>query len=387
MEDPGNSNLRQLLDQRHAQVLTQPVDHEGLVVDARLARADLVYVTPSHQIPTAAVMTRARREALLESASEHDFVIVEDDYECEINYLDHPQPALRGMDDADRVIYVASLSNVLASGVQLGFIVADAEFIRHARELRSTMLGHPPLNNQRAVAFFLSLGHYDALMARLARTLQERRLALRDALNFYRSVSIEISPEVGGTTYWVRLPPDFNVEHLASEAERRGILIEPVARYYADPGRAENCFRMGVTSLPLERIRPGVVELTELIRVLVSGRVEHLETSVGRWLTDEELRAAMANKTIIYNVVYGVPCTIDLHADGTMIGTAGYANEDCDTGRWWVDGDRWHRQWKQWVYGEEAAYYVVIHDDHIKWFNETHQLVDSAFIRTMVAPD
>src|SRR5690606_36010601 len=174
---------------------------------------------------------------------------------------------------------------------------------------------------------------------------------------------------------WVRVPPDFNVEFIASEAERRGILIEPVGHYYGDPGNAENCFRMGVTSLPREKIRAGVAELTELIRKLASGRVEHLETSVGEWLTGEDLRVAMSDRRIIYNVVYGVPCTIDLHVDGTMIGTAGYANEDRDVGRWWVEGDRWHRRWEKWVYGEEHAYYVVIDDDQIKWFNLDHQLV------------
>lgn len=388
MEEPGNSTMRQLLEQRQARISLQPVDRDGLQVDEHLDGADLVYVTPSHQIPTAVVMSAERRKVLLEAAAAHDFLVVEDDYECEINYSDRPQPALRSMDTEDRVIYVSSLSKVLAPGVRLGCIVAGAEFIRHARRLRRTMLNHPPLNNQRAVAFFLSLGHYDALMARLGRVLQKRRMALRDALNFYRSVSIEISPEVGGTTYWVRVPADFNVEFIASEAERRGILIEPVGHYYAESEHAENCFRMGVTSLPAEKIRAGVAELTELIRVLASGRVEHLETSVGEWLTGDDLRRAMADKTIIYNVVYGVPCTIDLHADGTMTGTAGYANEDRDVGRWWVDGDRWHRQWEKWVYGEETPYYVVINDEQVKWFNLDHQLVDSAFIRAMVqCPD
>ena len=145
----------------------------------------------------------------------------------------------------------------------------------------------------------------------------------------------------------MRLPEDFNVEFIASEAERRGILIEPVGHYCADREHAENCFRMGVTSLPVEKIRPGVAELTELIRMLVSGRVEHLETSVGEWLTGGDLKSAMTNKTIIYNVVYGVPCTIDLHADGRMVGTAGYANEDSDVGRW-------HRQWNEWCMARNA---------------------------------
>ncbi len=387
IEEPGNAEMRRLLARREARVRSQPVDASGIEVDAGLAGADLVYVTPSHQIPTAVAMSRERREALLAAAAEHDFLVIEDDYECETSYLDRPAPALRSMDHGGRVIYVASLSQVLAPGIRLGFIVADAEFIRRARELRRAMLNHPPLNNQRAAAFFLSLGHYDALMLRMARAFQQRRTALRDALNYYRSVSIEISPEVGGTTWWVRLPEEVSAAYVASEAEREGILIEPVEHYYADPARAENCFRMGVTSIPIEQIRPGVLRLTELIRNLVSGRVEHLETSIGDWLTGDELVRAMSDRILLYNVVYGVPCTIELHADGRMVGTAGFANEDCDTGRWWVDGDRWHRQWNEWVYGEEAAYYVVVDGDRIKWFNAEKQIVDAAFIRPMRAPD
>jgi GntR family transcriptional regulator / MocR family aminotransferase len=381
MEEPGNTEMRQLLERRGARIVQQEVDEDGLVVDAGLEGADLVYVTPSHQIPTAVAMSQARRQALLEACKSNDFLIIEDDYECETSYLDRPAPALRSMDSDGRVIYVASFSKVLAPGIRLGFIVANAAFIRRARSLRRAMLNHPPLNNQRTAAFFLSLGHYDALMLRMARVFQERRTALRDALNFYRSVSIEISPEVGGTTWWVRLPDDFNVDYLASEAEREGILVEPVRHYYADASKAQNCFRMGVTSIPIERIRPGVVKLTELIRNLASGRVEHLDSSSGDWLVGDELQAAMSDRIILYNVVYGVPCTIELHADGRMVGRAGYANEDCDVGRWWVDGERWHRQWEQWVYGEAAAYFVVIDGDRVKWFNADRQIVDAAFIR------
>ncbi|MEJ3808368.1 GntR family transcriptional regulator, partial [Campylobacter jejuni] len=55
---------------------------------------DAVFVTPSHQSPTAATMPRARRIALLEAAAERDFVIVEDDYEFEMSFLQPPTPAL-----------------------------------------------------------------------------------------------------------------------------------------------------------------------------------------------------------------------------------------------------------------------------------------------------
>jgi GntR family transcriptional regulator/MocR family aminotransferase len=381
IEEPGNSEVRELLRQSSAKVIAQPVDDDGIVVDDNLKKCDLVYVTPSHQIPTAVLMSASRRKALLDAAERDDFLIIEDDYECEINYLDRPQPALRSMDESGRVIYVASFSKVLAPGIRLGFIVADAQFIQRARALRRTVMNHPPLNNQRAAAFFLSLGHYDALMMRLGRVLQERRLALRDALNWMRGVPVEISPEVGGTTYWVRTPADFDVEAFAHAAAQRGILIEPVRHYYANEDRAENCFRMGVTSLPVERIRPGVTRLVELIRSQVRGHVESLSTTPGDWLKGDDLVRAMTGATILYQEVYGAPCTIKYHANGSMTGVLGFSNEERDTGRWRIDGDRWYRQWSCWNYGEEKGYFIVIDGEQIKWFNSDGQIVDAAFIQ------
>ena len=105
--------------------------------------------------------------------------------------------------------------------------------------MRRKILNHPPLNNQRTAAYFLSLGHYDSLMLKLGRVFRERRTALQRALNNVRGVPMEISPEVGGTTYWVRTPRDFDVANLTREAEKHGILIEPVEHYYANVASAE----------------------------------------------------------------------------------------------------------------------------------------------------
>ncbi len=381
IEEPGNFAMRDLLRQRGAAISPQNVDDAGLIVDDGLSAADVVYVTPSHQIPTAVTMPLERRQALMDAAHRDDFVIIEDDYECETSYMDHPLPALRSMDTDGRVIYVASFSNVLAPGVRLGFIVANSEFIQRARRLRRDVQDHPPLNNQRAAAFFLSLGHYDALMLRLGRVLRERRIALRRALNNVRGIPMEISPEVGGTTYWVRTPDDFDVANLSVEAERHGILIEPVSRYYADKNHAENCFRMGVTSLVVDKIRPGVERLVELIRELVRGHVEHLMTSSGTWLRGDVLAEAMSGATLLYREVNGWPCTIIYNPDGSMTGTRGFANEDRDVGRWRVDGDHFLRRWDRWVYGEESGYFIVIEGDKIKFFNDDQQIIDSAFVR------
>jgi GntR family transcriptional regulator/MocR family aminotransferase len=139
VEEPGNSAIRDLAHQAGAKVIPQAVDDQGIIVDQALRRANVVYVTPSHQIPTAVVMPLERRQMLLDSARAEDFVVIEDDYECKTSYIDHPLPALRSMDSEERVTYVASFSKVLAPGIRLGFIVAGADTGFGLRLLRFTV--------------------------------------------------------------------------------------------------------------------------------------------------------------------------------------------------------------------------------------------------------
>ncbi|MEJ8566570.1 PLP-dependent aminotransferase family protein [Elongatibacter sediminis] len=380
VEEPGNPRIRQLLRQSGAAVRPQPVDEQGMVIDDRLDRSQLVYVTPSHQVPTAVTMPNERREQLLKKAHERDQIIIEDDFEHERNYLGQPHPALRGMDRDNRVIYVSALPRVLAPGLRIGFMVAAPELIRAARRLRQLVVGRPSLVNQRTAAYFLSLGHYDSFMARLHQEMRVRWTALRDALNHYRPKSIVTTPNQGGTAFWVRAPDDIEVERLTRTAAKRGILIEPDTHYHANRDTSRNCFRMGVTSIPEKRIREGVERLRELMWELSKVEGTQLDPDDPHLLRGDELQSAMSGATLIYRTVYCDPCVIELRRNGSMAGRAGAANEDCDEGRWWCEGDLWHRQWQRWAYGEESAYHVTLDGQHIRWYNDSGRLVDEAIL-------
>ncbi len=380
MEEPGNPRMRELLLQSGADLIHQKVDEQGMVIDSRLNPAQVVYVTPSHQVPTAVTMPTDRRMALLKKARKRDQVIIEDDFVHESNYLGQPHPALRGMDSDNRVVYVSALPKVLAPGLRIGFIVAAAPLIRAARNLRQQVIGRPSLINQRTAAYFLSLGHYDSFMARLQQEMQIRWHALRDALNHYRPQSIMTIPNQGGTVISVRGPEDIDVDMLVGEAAKRGILIEPDTYYYAHPEDSRKSFRMGVTSIPTARIREGVARLRELMWDLSKVEGVMLEDGDPLLLKGKQLKDTLSGATIIYRTVYCDPCVIELNTDGTMTGRAGYANEDRDNGRWWCEEDRWFRKWNRWAYGEQSSYFVTLDGQHIRWYNTEKHLVDDAIL-------
>lgn len=386
VEEPGYPDMRRLLAQRGAPMVYQPVDEQGLVVDERLDDCQLIYTTPSHQTPTAVTMSMERRQVLLAMASRNDALIIEDDYEFESNYLNSPHPALRSMDNEDRVIYLSCLSKVLSPGLRLGFMVAAPEVIEEARKLRRLTVRHPPLNNQRTAAFFLSLGHYDSFLMHMHRIFEERWIALRRALNYYMLFYVEMAPAQGGTSLWVKGPEDLDVRYVAEEAARRGILIEPVDHYYATSNAPRNCFRMGVTSIPHDRIRDGVLALRDLFHDLTENKTETFDTARGEHLTGSDLHNALAGKLMVSVIAYGDPCTIEICEDGSLVGKAGYAGEDLDRGEWWIENERWHRQWGRWAWAETGIYDVRREGSVLKLFDEDGWLIDR-YIEQLIESD
>ena len=265
LEDPGYVDIRNIANIQPSQLMPIPVDDDGMVVDERLNDCDLVYTTPSHQCPTTVTMPIERRYELLKKADEHDFIIVEDDYESETNFKSNPIPALKSLDKHDRVLYVGSLSKTLAPGLRVGYMVGPEEFIREARALRRLMVRHPAANNQRSVALFLERGYHDALIMNIMRCYEARWRAMDDALHQHLPESHK-QPSFGGSCYWVRGPEGLDAAELQLKAMAQDILIEPGEIHFLGDEPPKNYFRLGYSSIPTDRIEPGIRKLAELIK-------------------------------------------------------------------------------------------------------------------------
>ena len=268
IENPGYADARNIFSLKSPQVVPLKVDENGLVPGKEMNSCDFIYVTPSHQSPTTVTMPMERRERLLRDAEKHDFLIIEDDYESEINFVGEPTPALKSLDSSERVIYVGSLSKTLAPGLRLGYMVGSRALIDEARALRRLMVRHPPANNQRLVALFLSMGHHDSLIHRLSQTYQDRWQVMGDALNQYLPESTRI-PSFGGTSYWVEGPKQLDTRELKKQAREASILIESGDICFLQENPPQNFFRLGYSSIAANRIKPGIRKLADLIHKML----------------------------------------------------------------------------------------------------------------------
>ncbi len=252
-----------------ARVVPVPVDADGIDVDALtdLAAATplrAVYVTPHHQYPTTVTLKAPRRLALLALARRQRFVIVEDDYDHEFHYDGRPVLPLASSDHGGVVVYIGTLSKVLAPGLRIGYIVGAPPLLNSVGALRSLLDIQGDLATEATVASLIDDGEVQRHIARVRRIYADRREVLTSSLSRQFAGDVEFGVPAGGMALWVRFRMSIDFEAWVRRGMERGVFWY-TGRRYAFDGRSIPFARFSFAWLN-ER------ELPEAIRRMAAAR-------------------------------------------------------------------------------------------------------------------
>jgi GntR family transcriptional regulator/MocR family aminotransferase len=262
IEEPQYQGARRVFLAAGAPLITVPVDTEGLQTVALpppVAGARLVYVTPSHQFPTGAIMSLARRLALLAWAEQAGSYVIEDDYDSEYRYAGRPVEAVQGLDRSGRVIYVGTFSKVLFPALRLGYLVLPTALVAPFTAAKWLTDRHTSTFEQAVLTEFIGEGHFERHLRRLRTRHAARRVALLEALATYLGQRVEVSGANAGVhlLVWLHDVAPHQVGALLENAARAGVGLYPVAPYYlAPPPRAG--LLLGYASMTTGEIRAGI---------------------------------------------------------------------------------------------------------------------------------
>lgn len=267
MEDPGYLGARGALVGAGAQIVSVPVDNEGLDVAAGIAacpHARLAYVTPSHQFPLAVTMSLSRRLALLDWTKYAKAWILEDDYNSEFRFAGRPLAALQGLDTANRVIYIGTFSKILFPALRLGYLVVPEALVDVFYAARRFIDVHPSMLEQSALADFMMEGHLTRHVRRMRGLYAERRELLVELAQSKLPLQIH-APEAG--MHLVGWLPDGIDGHYASQlAEAQGVFTPSVSVFSMNP-LPRSGLLMGYASITESEIRDGVRRLSKALNV------------------------------------------------------------------------------------------------------------------------
>ena len=248
LEDPGYDMPYRILREHGLPVHPVPVDASGLSVDAlRRTDASLVYVTPSHQFPTGALMPFSRRMQLLSWASESpERLIIEDDYDSEFRYTSRPVPALQGLSGAGNVVYAGTFSRTIAPSIRVAYMVLPEKLLPAYYQRCAASASLVSRFEQQTLARFLQGGYYARHLRRIGNIYRARCAALVRNLRAIEGLSV--SADDAGLHFLLthdRLTED----EMLRRAAEHGVRLRGLSEYCHVKQSARSTVVMGFAGL------------------------------------------------------------------------------------------------------------------------------------------
>lgn len=262
VEDPGYDPVRRIFRDRGFSMAEIPVKKDGIETELLPANiSSAVYVCPANQFPTGAVMSAAKRYAILEWAKKNGSYIIEDDYDSQLRYFGRPIPSLFGLDRDERVVYLGSFSSTLFPAIRISYMVLPAALLDIFRDLRDDYNQTCSKTEQLVLAFFMEEGAYESQIRKL-RTLYARKLqtALR-AFRKYGGETVVPYDTKSGVILVVRVNGSDSPAEFCSEGAKLGIRIVPFPEE-ADPESGRR-YIIYYNQIPLKEIEPRIRALCE----------------------------------------------------------------------------------------------------------------------------
>jgi GntR family transcriptional regulator/MocR family aminotransferase len=238
IEDPHYDTMREVLRAAGARLIAVPVDRDGLDPARLPDHASVVFVTPSHQFPTGAILSLARRMALLEWARKKHAAIVENDHDGEFHYEGRPLESLQGLDTEGRIIYVGTFSRTVFPALRIGYLIVPKSLTAAFTAAKWLNDLHSPTLEQATLAEFINNGMYERHLQRLRRRNAARRAALLDAIHRHLKDRFEITGDGSGSHIVLWPPRRASERTILARAAERGVGVYGMSHcYLAKPAR------------------------------------------------------------------------------------------------------------------------------------------------------
>ncbi|WP_282943513.1 PLP-dependent aminotransferase family protein [Paenibacillus sp. RC67] len=245
-----------------------PMDIQGIRADLipkykKQYNGALLYTIPSFHNPTGTVMTRERREQLMQVCIKEGLPLIEDDVYRDL-WIDEPPPMpLKAVDSSGIVLYVGSFSKTVSPGLRIGWIIGPEPVMDRLADIKmQTDYGASSLS-QAAAAQWLESGLYQQHIRSLRDRLHMRRTIALSALEKHMGNYAQWNIPKGGFYIWVHLYQDLPLKLLFSAALKEGVLLNPGHLYEGENSRH---LRISYAYASMEDLKTGIFKLSVIMK-------------------------------------------------------------------------------------------------------------------------
>jgi GntR family transcriptional regulator/MocR family aminotransferase len=236
VENPGWFRVAEAFRSAGARLFAVPVDAHGLNVEALealliLEPIRLLYLSASPQHPTQVTLDPARRKRLLELSRVHGFRILEGDPGLGFHREKNPSLPLASEDLHGRVLYFSSFEQILAPGLQVGFLAGEAGLIKALAQQRQLVDWPGNLVQEATIEETLRDGEVVRHLRRIRKLTDERRDTMVDRLLLHLHPAISVRNPKEGLSLWIRVAEEVPMEAWTERCLAHGVVFYPGGLY------------------------------------------------------------------------------------------------------------------------------------------------------------
>ena len=197
--------------------------------------ARLFYAQPTYANPTGAQWSTEGAERVLDVVRDHGAFLVEDDWAHDFGITTTPRP-VAAHDDAGHVVYLRSLTKSVSPALRIAAVIARGPARERILADRGAESMYVSGLLQAAALDVVTQPGWQTHLRGVREQLRARRdLLLNSVHERVPTVHIDHVP-TGGLNLWARLPDGTDLDRLAQECERGGLLIAPGTEWFpAEP--------------------------------------------------------------------------------------------------------------------------------------------------------
>ncbi len=237
VENPGYTRFYNQLNHLDINIRPVSLNQKGLSIqELESVKANIAFVTPSHQFPTGIIMPVSRRIELLNWAiKEKNRYIIEDDYDSEFKYETDYIPSLHSLDENESVIYMGSFSKCLLTSLRISYMVLPNDLLKKYKERYNHLI---PANNTLTLLtlmYFIETGAYTRHIKRMTNYYAKVRSKLINNLNEKFGTKISIVDIPAGLHFIAHFKTEKSYEEIERLARVKRIEIYTLKRFMVFP--------------------------------------------------------------------------------------------------------------------------------------------------------
>jgi GntR family transcriptional regulator / MocR family aminotransferase len=266
VENPGYHLPRAVFRNNSFDVVPVAVGANGLDPDIlKAGDSTIVYVTPSHQLPTGCVMPVANRLKLIEWAATGGKLIIEDDYDSELRYHGKPIPSLQGLRPDGNIVYLGTFSKILSPALRVSYLVLPRALLTSYHRLFRDYFPTVSLLEQRTLAKFMMQGHWERHVRRMRILYKHKHAKLLQEIERNFGNHATVIGQGAGLHVVVRLPEGNPGElKIIDRARQEGIHLLPFSDFYVTGQPDATNLLLGFGGMTALEIEQGIALLSRI---------------------------------------------------------------------------------------------------------------------------